>query len=255
MQKLPRRTLLLVCLLVAGQGSAHAADARAEAFSRLPDWRGIWISEEAADTGISGFPETIGQPGAKPRQLMDPAGPWSAEGQRRLGALFAGMAGRKALGWGFPMMMEGPAPLQFLITPEETLIINIYQEARHIYTDGRGHPPEEDRWITTWGDSTGRWEGDTLLIDTIWVRDPPRYFQAAPPFSDQAHYVERLRMTAPDRIEWEMTIEDPVTLTAPMQVKSAFVRTPNLDRLVHDAFENDRSELEGGTFTIAPPKE
>ena len=33
------------------------------------------------------------------------------------------------------------------------------------------------------------------------------------------------------------------------------VRTPNLDRLVHDAFENDRSELDGGTFTIAPPKQ
>ena len=93
------------------------------------------------------------------------------------------------------------------------------------------------------------------MIDTVWVRDPSRYFQAAPPFSEEAHYVERLHMTAPDRIELEMTIVDPVTLSAPMVVKSAFVRTPNLDRLVHDAFENDRSELEGGTFTIAPPKQ
>ena len=244
----------MLCMFAAWQCSAQAAEARVEAFAKLPHWPGIWISEEGADTGISGFSDNIGQPDAKPRQLLDPAGPWSAEGQRRLAALYAGMASRKALGWGFPLMMESPAPLQFLITPEETLIINIYQEARHVYTDGRGHPPEEDRWITTWGDSTGRWEGDTLVIDTIWVRDPPRYFQAAPPFSDQAHYVERLRMTAPDRIEWEMTVEDPVTLTAPLQVKSAFIRTPNLDRLVHDAFENDRSELDGDTFTIAPPR-
>ena len=247
--------LLLLSALVVWQVSVPAAEERVEAFASLPDWRGIWIAESGFDTGISGFPDTIGQPGAKPRQMVDPAGPWNAEGQRRLAGMYAGMASRKAAGWGFPLMMDSPAPLQFLITPEETIIINIYQEARHVYTDDRDHPPEEDRWITTWGDSVGHWEDDTLVIDTVWVRDPSRYFQAAPPFSEEAHYVERLQMTAPDRIELEMTIVDPVTLSAPMVVKSAFVRTPNLDRLVHDAFENDRSELDGGTFTIAPPKQ
>jgi len=98
-------------------------------------------------------------------------------------------------------MMDGAPPLQFVVTPEETLIFNTYRDLRHIYTDGRAHPPEEDRWPTTWGDSVGRWEGDTLVIDTVSVREPNKYFGISVWLSDGAHYTERLRMTSPDRIE------------------------------------------------------
>jgi hypothetical protein len=231
------------------------SDPRTEAFAHLPDWRGIWIFEDAYETGISGFPDDLGSPTARPRLLINPESAWTPLGREKMAAMFAGNATRKAQGWGYPMMMTSPAPLQFVITPEETLIINIYQEARHIYTDGREHPKEEDRWVTTWGDSIGHWEGDTLVIDTISVREPIKYFQMVPPFSDQAHYVERLRMTAPDRIEIEITVEDPTILAQPLVVKSAYKLTPNLDRLMHDAFENDRSEVEDGAFTIAPTQE
>jgi hypothetical protein len=93
------------------------------------------------------------------------------------------------------------------------------------------------------------------VIDTISVREPVKFFQMSPPFSEQAHYVERLRKTAPDRLETEFTIEDPPTLSKAWKVKTVHRRAPNLDRLMHDAFENDRSELDGQTFTIAPPKD
>jgi hypothetical protein len=229
-------------------------DPRTQTFDRLPDWRGVWIAE-GFEPGISGFDTRLGTPEARPHPLVSPEAPWSDEGRKRLAQMFAGQANRKAMGWGYPMMMKSPAPLQFVITPEETLILNIYQEVRHVYTDGRDHPKEEDRWVTTWGDSVGRWDGDTLIIDTIAVREPIKFFQMVPPLSDQAHYVERLRKTAPDRIEGELTIEDPVTLSRPWVVKTAYLRTPNLDRLMHDAFDNDRSELDGNTFAIAPPKQ
>ena len=100
-----------------------------------------------------------------------------------------------------------------------------------------------------------QWEGDTLVIDTVSVRDPNRYFFSNPPLSDKAHYVERLRMTGADRIESVMTVEDPVTLAAPWVIELDYVRLPALDRLIHDAYDNDRSEVEGGVFTIVPPKE
>jgi hypothetical protein len=215
----------------------------------LPDWRGVWIAEGLTPE-ISGFPG----PGAQYKLLGQDA-PWNEQGIARVRTAQANQADQKANGWGFPLMMNAAAPLQFLITPHETLIINVYRDVRHVYTDGRDHPPEQDRWPTTWGDSVGRWEGDTLVIDTVSVRDPNRYFFSNPPLSDQAHYVERLRMTGPDRIHSVMTIEDPVTLTARWVVELDYVRLTGLDRLIHDAYDNDRSEVEGGVFTIEPPKE
>ena len=101
----------------------------------------------------------------------------------------------------------------------------------------------------------GRWEGDTLVIDTVSVRDPNLFFFSNPPLSDRAHYVERIRMTGPDRIESVMTIEDPATLSAPLVVELAYVRATGLDRMINDDYANDRSEVENGLFTIAPPKE
>ena len=215
----------------------------------LPDWEGIWIAE-GLTAEISGFPGRS----AKYKLLGNDA-PWNEAGRARVQAAQANDATGKADGWGFPLMMNSAAPLQFLVAPHETLIINVYRDVRHVYTDGRDHPPVEDRWATTWGDSVGRWEGDTLVIDTVSVRDPNRYFFSNPPLSDRAHYVERLRRTAADRIESIMTIEDPVTLTQPWVIELVYVRTTGLDRLIHDDYDNDRSEVEGGLFTIVPPKE
>ena len=148
-----------------------------------------------------------------------------------------------------------PAPLQFLVTPYETLILNMYREVRHVYTDGRPLPPEEDRWPTVWGEAIGHWEGDTLVVETVSVEEPLKYFFATPPLSANARYVERIRKTGADQIENVMTIEDPETLTAPWTVKIVYARAEGLDRLIHEAFTNDRSVVENGVFTIEPPKD
>lgn len=215
-----------------------------------PDWKGVWIAE-GLTADISGFPP----PGARFYKLYGIEAPWNEEGRRRFDVMTSSQGDQKAWGWGYPMMMDSAAPLQFLITPSETLIINMYRDVRHIPTDGRDHPPEDDRWPTTWGDSVGHWEDDTLVIDTISVRDPTRYFFSSPPLSEQAHYVERLRMTGPDRIESVMTIEDPVTLAEPWVIELIYVRAAGLDRLIHDDYFNDRSEVEGGVFTILLPQD
>jgi hypothetical protein len=215
----------------------------------LPDWNGLWIGE-GLTAEISGFPGRGAQ-----YKLLGNTAPWNEEGQARVKAAREHDTDSKADGWGFPLMMNSAAPMQFLITPHETLIINIYRDVRHVYTDGRDHPAEEDRWPTTWGDSVGHWEGDTLVIDTVSVRNPNRYFFSSPPLSEQAHYVERLTLVSPDRIEAVMRIEDPVTLTKPWLVELAYERTKGLDRLIHDDYSNDRSEVENGLFTIEPPTE
>ncbi len=228
------------------------ADPRVEQFARLPDWSGIWLAE-GLEPGIDGF--SVSRLPAL--AAVNPAIPWNDSAKARLEAELARnpeLQVEPAAGWGYPLMMDGAPPLQFVITPEETLIFNTYRDLRHIYTDGRPHPPDEDRWPTTWGDSVGHWEGDTLVIDTVSVREPNKYFGISVWLSDQAHYTERLRKVAPDRIEGEMTIVDPATLSQPWVVKLAYVRAAGWDRLIHDSYDNDRTGFDGDYYTIESPQ-
>lgn len=237
---------------------APAADARVRAFAELPHWKGYWVSEGQAGTTIGGIaPATLEarEKGTSLRpdfmSLGGGGAPWNEEGRRRQAERMRTTPGRKAMGWGFPMMMNAAAPLQFLITPEETLIINPYGDVRHIYTDGRSLPPEEDMWPTVWGTSIGRWEGDTLVIETVQVKNPNAYFHGAPPLSEQARYHERIRMDG-DRIIDEITIEDPVTLTAPWKATLGYIRDEAFDRMIHIDYDNDRTGFENGVNTIEP---
>jgi hypothetical protein len=231
--------------------SSTESPTRAQQFAALPDWRGVWFYEGAQDAGISGI---LSNDAFRP-PIMNPGGPWKDESRAQLFEIFAQSTARKANGWGFPMMMSSLTPLQFVVTPDEVLVLTAYRDLRHIYTDQRPLSAEEDREPSTWGESIGHWEGDTLVIETVAVRRPAVYSQVGPPLSDNARYIERLRKTGADRMELEMMIEDPATLTAPHSFKVAYVRAEGLDRLFYDDFTNDRSELENGVFAILPPKE
>jgi hypothetical protein len=251
----PRIGLLCVVLGLAAC-SAKQLDPRVAHFAQLPDWSGIWVSAEPmGKVGISGYPE------ADPFKDWKLAGfdaPFNESGKAALGRFMAeaaklGTTAGGAPGWNFPLMMEAPTPLQFTITPDETLIVNFYRDIRHIYTDGRDHPAEQDRWPTPWGDSIGHWEGTTLVIDTLAV-ERSTMGVPFPLLSEQAHYVERLSKTAPDRIESEVTVTDPATLSQPWVIKLAYTRAPAMDRMFHNLFDNDRDVVGGDGLTIDPPK-
>lgn len=243
----------LLMLLGAGSALAQQAATRAERFAQLPDWTGIWVIEGGGEIDVDGYPR---RRSLEDWTLMGVNAPYTpavrARFTRELPAIME-LAGKlKAQGWGFPIMMQAATPLQFLITPEETLILNFYREARHVYTDGRALPKEEDRWAMPWGESIGHWEGATLVIDTVSVQQPGIFNIHLPLLSENARYVERLRMTAPDRIESEFTVHDPATLTEPWVVRLAYVRATGYDRMFHMDFDNDRTALEGESLTIQP---
>jgi hypothetical protein len=249
--------IAVLMLAVAGPAVAQDAqqDARTETFRKLPYWPGYWVGEGAAGTPISG----MGQGGAPPPPsaeggiaMWNNKAPWNDEGKRRIAEILSAQGGRKGLGWGFPLMMNSSTPVQFLITPEETIIVNAYKETRHIYTDGRDHPPMEDLWPTVTGNSIGHWEGDTLVIDTIMVSEPNAFFQGNVPLSEQARYRERIRLEG-DKLIDEWTIEDPVTLTGPWKATVALVREPGFDRMIEVNWDNDRTGIEGDVNTIEPP--
>jgi hypothetical protein len=242
--------------LAAADTAQPTVEARQKAFAQLPYWPGYWVNEADAGTTIGGF-----RPRSDSAAPSDPANslaiwanraPWNDEGRRRVAESLRTMGGRKGLGWGYPLMMTAPTPLQVLITPEEVLIVNAYNEVRHIYTDGRAMPSRDDLWPTVTGTSIGHWEGRTLVVDTIEVTNPNVFFQGGPPLSEEARYHERLWLDG-DKLRAQMTIEDPVTLSRPWTVTLSWVREEAFDRMPQVDWSNDRTGSEGGVNTIEPP--
>jgi hypothetical protein len=73
--------------------------------------------------------------------------------------------------------------------------------------------------------------------------------------SDQAHFIERIRLVDKGRLEDQMTIEDPVAFIHPWTVTLTFSKISEIDRLIPvDCSENDRNPVVDGQYTIAPPK-
>jgi hypothetical protein len=84
---------------------------------------------------------------------------------------------------------------------------------RRIYMDGRGHP---DGSTSTWmGHSIGKYEGDTLVVDTVGFNDKNWIDRLGHPHSDALHLVERIRRLNQNSLEYEVTINDPKAYKKP----------------------------------------
>lgn len=257
--------MLLAASLALALGSTPAlaehheeasAQDRVEKFAELPYWPGYWVSRYQAGTTITGLApaftniaERTEDDFAEVMALRGERAPWNEEGRRRQNEARASAGARKALGWGYPMMMNSATPIAFVITPELTIIINAYNETRYIYTDGRDLPDEYDMWPTTWGTSVGHWEGDTLVATTAMVKNPTEFFHGSPALSEEAIYVERFHLDG-DLLVSDMTITDPVTLAEPWEVSVSWVRDEGFDRMIQVDWDNDRTGNDGEVNTI-----
>jgi hypothetical protein len=97
----------------------------------------------------------------------------------------------------------------------------VIHDARVIPLDGRPHPPSS---VRLWnGDSRGRWDGRTLVVDTTNFSGKS-YFQGS---SDNLHLVERLTRVAEDTLEYEITASDPGTWTQPWTAVIRLRQTPS----------------------------
>jgi hypothetical protein len=110
--------------------------------------------------------------------------------------------------------------MQIVQTPKITAIVyeaSPYTTSRLIYTDGRAHPPDLDPSFM--GDSTGHWEGDSLVVDVVGLNDQTWLgvdlsgrHQYTSIHSDQEHVIERWTRKG-DMLTYEATVEDPVMFT------------------------------------------
>jgi len=93
---------------------------------------------------------------------------------------------------------------------------------RTIYTDGTPHPEGSINWWM--GDSRGRWEGNTLVVDVVHFTDQTWFDRAGNFHSDGLHLVERFTPAGPDHINYEVTVEDPAVFTRPWKMSMPFYR-------------------------------
>ena len=105
-------------------------------------------------------------------------------------------------------------PYKFVQTPQ--LIVQLVEDTvishRQIFMDGRGHPPAEE-WNPSWyGHSIGRWEGDTLVVETVGFNDKTPGFGI---HTEALKLTEKYRRVSRGRMEIEITAEDPEAWTGP----------------------------------------
>lgn len=122
---------------------------------------------------------------------------------------------------GVPRATYMPHPFQIFQSNKAIFIAYQYAGAvRNIYLKDPG-PPPVDSWM---GQSVGRWEGDTLVIDSTGFNDQTWFDRAGNFHSEKLHVVERYTRTAADVISYEATIEDPNVFTRPWKMSMPLYR-------------------------------
>jgi hypothetical protein len=143
----------------------------------------------------------------------------------------------------FPRHMGWPYPLQIVQTKAVTVILfEADTTYREVYTDGRKHKPEDDpAWM---GHSIGRWEGDTLVVDTVGVKETAWLDGDGAPISDQFHVVERIRRIEGGRtLEDIIRIEDPKVFTTPVFKRIVYNLKPDWSLMEYVCQEGNRDDV------------
>ncbi len=186
------------------------ASARAE-----PNITGVW--ERYPDPFLEeGGDEEPPQPGWP--DLKDPyASTWKAQRESREAARKAGTPlvddSTRCLPEGMPGIMEAIYPIQILQTPGQiTVLAELFMQTRRIYVD-QPFPAADDLAPSYFGFSSARWEGGTLVIKTRGVQKSVQFYDI--PHGDAMTITEHYRLTAPDMLKLDITIEDPEYLNAP----------------------------------------
>ena len=122
---------------------------------------------------------------------------------------------------GVPRATYMPYPFQIVQSASALTFVYEYAGAvRNIFLKDPG-PAPADSWM---GQSVGRWEGDTLVVDVTNFNDQSWFDRAGDFHSDKLHVVERYTRVSPDALSYEATIEDPDVFTRPWKISMPLYR-------------------------------
>jgi hypothetical protein len=195
--------------------------------------------------------------GADPKLAPPPAGPivlkaeyakaWEARRQAEAEAAKKGEPAASAAvlctPYGMPRMMSvATYPVEILQTPGQiTMVTEAFSEVRRVYLD-EPLPPIDEVPPGYYGLSVGKWNGDTLVIETVGVKESvPGYNNV--PHSSQMKITERIRLITRDVLHDQVTIEDPVVLEKPIVYTLAYRRMPGY-KMVEFVCENNREYID-----------
>jgi hypothetical protein len=189
------------------------------ALSKLPDWSGYWIPNIRDQTAQ----ETNNTP------------PWNAKVAKEMAVARADEKAGKPWGLfanclpeGLPSgMLVNHVGMEWVFTPGRVMMFGDgdANKLRRIYTDGRAPTPDVNP--TLYGESIGRWDGDTLVVNTIGIL--PQAIVAinqavGVPNDGDMQVVERIRLAGPDTLHDELTITAPKIFSKPWKTTRIFTR-------------------------------
>lgn len=191
-----------------------------------PDIQGTWQVLNAAHWDLEGATARLGVPtghgwvdggtGTIPYQ------PWALAKKKENFAKRAELGGwsgdpeAKCLVGGVPRMTY-MGPFQIIQQADKVTFLYQYRRfLRRVYMNGNSHPEGPiEFWM---GDSRGRWEGNTLVIDVVHFNDKTWFDRAGNFHSEELHVIERYTPTTPYHMLYEATIEDPKVFTRPWKI-------------------------------------
>jgi len=229
-----------------------------EAWAKLPDWSGAWamIGPTVFDAAtVEPKGGGAGTPGVREHPPYNAE--WEAKYVKNQELVKTdrfvdpnSFCGTPAY---MPRMMNLPDAIEWAVRPDQVWhIVENGSTIRRIYTDGRPHLKGDDLFPTYTGDNIGHWEGDTLVVDTIGLRDDLIIDRTGLIHSSAMHVVQRIRLVEPDILEAQMVLEDPIAFTAPWKVTKRYRRLPPGSYVFDYACaENNRNPItaDGRTLT------
>jgi hypothetical protein len=251
--------LVLLCAMSVGSVHANTAEAVAthrdpqgrnwDSIKQLPDWSGTWALDlkghefgtlEAHSVGPAGVVGFV------------PFTPKAAEMLAAANRDHKTVNLSHCLPAGVPGVMLHTLQLEWLFTPGRITLLTENGEVRRIYTDGRAHLSFDELEGSYEGDSTGHWEGKTLVVDTVNFPNGSLLKDGFLLATKNTHYVERIYLKDKNHLEIDSVVSDPEIFTKPYSATRIYERLkaamtePKCSQTTHD---------HGETIDLTPPPE
>jgi hypothetical protein len=196
-----------------------------------PDFSGFWMP---ANFGL-----LINMAAGRTEEI--PLQPWAAEVlKERIANNGKEHPGARCLPSGIPEKLSIPDGLKVVQTPD--LVVFLYESRtiyRQVFLDGRPLPKNaQPTWM---GYSVGRWEGDTLVVETIGQNGKTWLDMRGLPTTEAIKVTERYTRTNIGTINIDVTIDDPKAYTKPWNVKIAWRLVPDTDLIESICEENNQA--------------